>query len=323
MIFGITMSETKICTPEMLSDMHEKLSQAVKLYDQLLTQQVSQPRWRPSLPAMAPNVSDEKANPGYNPRHSSVNQWSPVQSQAPPTSEVLETARRQTQYQAPTSPVQEYRTVTGDPATTVVPAQTYSVAASPQQQQYQQPQWVQYQQPSAPNQVPPMSHGLQQPATSSQQPQRVNVSSLGAPQLQASQHQVPITQPSQPQADFHYWNPTPVIAPQQHAPSPPQSFVNVKSHPPSATSLSRHNTVSSYLTSPPAANSLVSRHHTVVIHAPTRQQAQHAQPVSPPSLPQFPAVPTAPPQSFSMYSAPTAPSGFPQKERKEALLIDL
>ncbi|KAK2459776.1 hypothetical protein APHAL10511_008208 [Amanita phalloides] len=31
---------------QMLTDMHEKLSQAVKLYDQLLTEQIAQPRWR-------------------------------------------------------------------------------------------------------------------------------------------------------------------------------------------------------------------------------------------------------------------------------------
>ncbi|EEB92803.1 hypothetical protein MPER_08635, partial [Moniliophthora perniciosa FA553] len=37
---------------QILSDMHDKLSQAVKLYDQLLSQQVAQPRWR-SPPASA------------------------------------------------------------------------------------------------------------------------------------------------------------------------------------------------------------------------------------------------------------------------------
>lgn len=61
----------------MLSEMHEKLSRAVKLYDQILTQQVSQPRWRTtSLGAQSHQAytATTVAPNGY------AGQWSPQTS---------------------------------------------------------------------------------------------------------------------------------------------------------------------------------------------------------------------------------------------------
>ncbi|KAF8907624.1 hypothetical protein CPB84DRAFT_1674768 [Gymnopilus junonius] len=66
---------------QMLSEMHEQLSQAVKLYDQILSQQLAQPRWRTtSVPAVTSPASYQQQasyNPSYAP--SGYTQWTPQQ----------------------------------------------------------------------------------------------------------------------------------------------------------------------------------------------------------------------------------------------------
>ncbi|KAF7796592.1 hypothetical protein EIP86_007773 [Pleurotus ostreatoroseus] len=60
---------------ELLSEMHEKLSQAVKLYDKLLTEQVSHPPWR---------ASTQPAPAGYAPQYQATSrQWSQPTAASP------------------------------------------------------------------------------------------------------------------------------------------------------------------------------------------------------------------------------------------------
>ncbi|KAH9923358.1 uncharacterized protein B0H18DRAFT_1015361 [Fomitopsis serialis] len=63
---------------QLLQEMHEKLSQAVKLYDNLLTQQVSRPTWQQA------STSYQQAN-GYTPQYRTAepvySQWNPPQPQ--------------------------------------------------------------------------------------------------------------------------------------------------------------------------------------------------------------------------------------------------
>src|ERR1700710_303733 len=60
---------------ELLAEMHDKLSQAVKLYDKLLTEQVSRPTWRRS-----PQQAHSAAAPMRQSTQTPVNgysQWAP------------------------------------------------------------------------------------------------------------------------------------------------------------------------------------------------------------------------------------------------------
>jgi len=71
---------------ELLTEMHEKLSQAVKLYDKLLTEQLSQPRWRAVPPAASPNVQSGPSgySAPYQPAPNSYGQWAgPSQATSP------------------------------------------------------------------------------------------------------------------------------------------------------------------------------------------------------------------------------------------------
>lgn len=54
---------------ELLTEMHDKLSQAVKIYDNILTEQVSHPSWRSGQPARAATQPAQQYN--------QYNQWSP------------------------------------------------------------------------------------------------------------------------------------------------------------------------------------------------------------------------------------------------------
>ncbi|KAJ8487448.1 hypothetical protein ONZ45_g14333 [Pleurotus djamor] len=83
---------------EMLSDMHEKLSEAVKLYDQLLTQQISHPRWRaPQTASYRPNA----ASPVASGSGTGYTQWAP---QSPQVTAATSQYQQQPAWQAPSSP---------------------------------------------------------------------------------------------------------------------------------------------------------------------------------------------------------------------------
>ncbi|KAJ6569478.1 hypothetical protein B0H19DRAFT_1135628 [Mycena capillaripes] len=323
---------------QMLSDMHDKLSQAVKLYDKLLTEQVVHPRWRSPQPVANPPY--QQANSSYSTGYNTVNGYSQWQAppnpvEAPPQppqqqqqytpraeaaqpqwfaqQQYAEPQQQQPQY-APQPPVQQYAPVPSAPP----PPQFVQSPASPP------PVQAQYQ--AGPSHLPPASYA---PQPQSQPP---------APSFQ--QHP---TYAQSPPPQNHYASPAPITSP-----PPPQS------HSPT---LSRHNTVTcASPSSPPVANnSYLARSstisHPVAPHQPVPQpqapqqqrppqqqtsyqpqyqqapQPQHQQPQyasSPaPTLPVFPVAPTSAPQSFSMYAPSMIPTTVPQPERKEALLIDL
>ncbi|CCM03709.1 uncharacterized protein FIBRA_05855 [Fibroporia radiculosa] len=83
-----------------LQEMHEKLSQAVKLYDNLLTEQVSRPAWR--SPSTVPSTSYQHVNAGYAPQYRPADgvygQWA-----AEPQAQTPVSPRTQGQYRAPES----------------------------------------------------------------------------------------------------------------------------------------------------------------------------------------------------------------------------
>ncbi|KAL1741694.1 hypothetical protein HDZ31DRAFT_44889 [Schizophyllum fasciatum] len=124
---------------QVLTEMHDKLSQAVKLYDQLLTRRVAQPQWRQSQAYQAQPQAYQPPSQTYQP-------W----SQAPPAEATSQYAspppqaqwQQESNYmaQTPTSP-----TVAVQPATVYQPQQTYQpqapVAYQPQASgTYQPPQ---------------------------------------------------------------------------------------------------------------------------------------------------------------------------------------
>ncbi|KAJ7451084.1 vacuolar sorting-associated protein Vps27 [Mycena latifolia] len=312
---------------QMLSDMHDKLSQAVKLYDKLLTEQVVHPRWRSPQPVANPPY--QQANSSYSTGYNTVNGYS--QWQAPPNP-----------VEAPPQPPQQ---------------QQYAPRQEPAQQQWlpQQPQYAepqQYAPPPPAQQYSPVPSAPPPPqfAPSPAQPQFQSGPSQAlppvsyAPQSQAQpsapsfqQQQRPISYAQSPPPQTQYIPSTPAqLPPQSHSPT-----------------LSRHNTVAyASPSSPPVDNNAyLARSNTFSHpvarqpvpqqqapppprHQPQPQQAyqQPAQPqpqqphyVSspPPTLPAFPVAPTSAPQSFPMYAPSLVPTSVPQPERKEALLIDL
>ncbi|KAF9221298.1 ubiquitin binding protein [Gyrodon lividus] len=332
---------------QLLSEMHEKLSQAVKLYDKLLTDQLSHPTWRHTSPqqARAPTL--------------------PVASAHVPNGYAQ--ANGYTQWTVPSSSV--YAPLRADPAQSQF-AQPVSVPQVPQppvSQSAYQPPYAQlastpgpsyaYQSPTMDSQhqmtSPPVSAQILQPLLTGSQGMQV-YQPVSIPQLTSPPQQNSPILVSQPQ-----------IQPPQSAPPPPQPLPQPQSLiqapppapalppplPPTTTSnLARSQTLTARpsISSPPphphpqpslARSSTLSHTHThVPSHARSYSQSQTARsqsqrqlsqplqlhphtPQANPLLPNFPVAPTSNPQSFDLYasSAPTAP---PQ-ERREEVLIDL
>ena len=98
---------------EILSDMHDKLSQVVKLYDQQLTEQVTHPRWESPQPVT--NTSYQQANSSYSMGYNTVNRYSQWAPQAQVTSAYQAPSELPRQPQFPQvayssgPPVQEYQ----------------------------------------------------------------------------------------------------------------------------------------------------------------------------------------------------------------------
>ncbi|KAJ7151703.1 hypothetical protein C8R46DRAFT_1166547 [Mycena filopes] len=151
---------------QMLSDMHDKLSQAVKLYDKLLTEQVVHPRWRsPSAfngrrPVEAPPQTPVQQQ--YAPRmEPSQPQWSSQQPQyaepqhqQPQYYSSTPAAPPPPQFVPPQAPAQQYQP--GPSHQTLPPsAPSFQLTAYPQspppQSQYASP-------PPATAHLPPQSH---------------------------------------------------------------------------------------------------------------------------------------------------------------------
>ncbi|KAL5534989.1 VPS27 [Sanghuangporus sanghuang] len=268
-----------------LSEMHDKLSQAVKLYDKLLTEQLSRPSWR----------STSQQEPArYNSVNGSYAQWTPSQQygapqvpQSPaPTNATYAPVRQLSYGTVPQTPVQ----------------QQYTSAPAPNQY-YSSP-------PSMPEQLPQQVQVL--PAPNTQYASYQQATSVPAAPVQA----IPSVQSPPPQSQTSstgpYSAPAPSVSSQpQYAQAPPVPAV------------SRQNTLS--YASPPSTQPTYaqssSQPSTQVqpqyYQAPPQTQAQTQ---VQPQLPHFPVAPTSNPQSFSLYGPTPA---LEQTERKEALLIDL
>lgn len=283
--------------------MHEKLSEAVKLYDRLLTEQVSHPPWRAS--ASARPVAAAGYAHQYQPSPAApTGQWSTVQQQV--TSPMTQPA--QTSYFNPQQAVPDRQPPNGVYATsssTEPYTQVYGTSQLPISLPAQSPraEYAQFSQnqPYAVTSPPPMSVHQYQTAPPPPETYLSNAPTPASVQSPLPQpQQVPPYQPPAVQS--------PPLAP-QHSPIPP----------PSQSPLTRHNTVS-YTPAPPAINSQVtylSRSKTMSHTTQQLQQLQQA--VVPPPMPNFPVAPTAPPEGYQTYSSPT-----PQPEpQREALLIDL
>lgn len=322
----------------MLSDMHHKLSEAVKLYDELLTKQIAHPRWRSPQPT---------AN-----QYEQTNSYSQWATSAPAT-----TSAYQPQPQLSQASHSNY----------LPPGQSQGVPLQPQWQspQYAQPSPQQYS--SIPGPAPPASvspQSLIQPqrrhSTYSEPPQVYQQPGLQSPvlppvSLSAQQYQYP--SPKQPQS------PPPIkyaaSPPPQHHLQQPQQPITVPMPP--SSSLNRAKSVSyayspppPQAVAPPIANGHLGRSSTVTAR-PTHgysQSLSHAQLVrqqqqqqqyqqqqiqqqlmqapAPPSniITEFPVVPTEAPHVYSMYGHVVSDAGggyvsTETHERKEAPLIDL
>ena len=289
----------------MLSDMHDKLSQAVKLYDQILTQQVAQPRRQTAVTSPTLYHQPQNFDTGYS-------QWAP-QVQADPTS-----------YLPPETPLSPHLSYTSHPTPAQLPQWNQPQYQYPQHQASSPPEMISASQTSEPQYAQPSQyqHYTSTPSTSQ------NVTSYS------------YNQPYSDMAVSVQSTPSAAFAPLVQSPPPTQYQPTPVSQPPIEPTLARPNSVS-YASATPVPH--VARNNTVASHAPTKQyqqqyqappQQQHQQqqqqqqsyriaspPPAPPSLPQFPVVPTTAPQPTLPIYGSMIPSGF--EERKEALLIDL
>ncbi|PFH48290.1 hypothetical protein AMATHDRAFT_65883 [Amanita thiersii Skay4041] len=310
---------------EMLADMHDKLSQAVKLYDQLLTEQVMHPRWRSPQSMAAHQAQASSVNgvaSGFQP------QWTAGNPQGASTG--------YTPVEAPHSPQTAYSRYPGHqqpqygqvaeqyPPETPISSQT--TPAPPQHQGYTDPSQYHY-------------------SASTPTPSQNLSPRHAAPQMQM-QHQTPISMASAVKSP-----PPPITS---HLASVPES-------PHLSPSLGRSNSISSYAPNAQAhqaGNTHLGRSHSISVpsarmhqqkpaqsvhqqhqqqhhyqrtpQAPPQQQQQQQAYAMPPSgppqqaLPHFPSVPTTTlPQPSSVYGS-SLHSGVVETEgRKEAMLIDL
>ncbi|KAI0761172.1 ubiquitin binding protein [Trametes elegans] len=276
---------------ELLIDMHEKLSQAVKLYDKLLTEQLSRPTWRAAPPPQA-----APAAPYGSPYQQPVNGAGYSQWQSGPQNHVQ-------QVTSPTAQTPSSSYFSPAPTAPQTNGVSYEQQQQQQQQQMYQPQTAPVLSPSSPS-ITQQRFGQESAPYGVMSPPPVSVPQYGAaptpaPAPVSYQPQQPVSQQPQQQQQ------------QQHAPPSP--------------TLSRHNTVASYHPAqqqqqPAAAapNTYLARANTLGASH-TVSQLHQLQQTSVP-LPSFPDAPSAPPQlqGYTAYSP-----GPPEPERKEALLIDL
>ncbi|THV01243.1 ubiquitin binding protein [Dendrothele bispora CBS 962.96] len=280
---------------QMLSDMHDKLSQAVKLYDQLLSEQVAHPRWR------SPQASAEP----YQPQTNGYTQWAPQQNNQ----------ASEPQAQSSYFPAAPPRDSQSTPKPQYYQQSTYSEAS----QHTQQPFSVPVSQPYA--SVPSSSYQPHQPATVSSPP-------ASLPQLHSppTQYAAP---PPQASPSLSRQNTVSYSYSHAHSPSPVNSTLarsNTIGARPEPNQQQQYQQQYSSQPQPQQAHQPPSQPQ------PQTQMQKLQQPyvASPPPaptpvapLPQFPIAPTSAPQAFPMYGS-SIPTGIAQtEERKEALLIDL
>ncbi|KAL1725296.1 vacuolar sorting-associated protein Vps27 [Schizophyllum commune] len=291
---------------EVLTEMHDKLSQAVKLYDQLLTQRVAQPQWRQSTYAQPPPQQ------GYSQQQPAYQQQT---TYAPPQQQQAYQPQQYSQWQQPqqvSAPVQQESTSYMAQATSSPPVAFQPLAS---QAAYQPPQSPISAQPSA----------YQQSFAATPAPPSIPHVTY-SPRFAADGASTPT-----PGIEQQQQNPTPTAP-------PPVSSSPVQGQP-----VRRSQTVS-VATQPAQAN--VQRSGTYAARSPSVQQSYQAPPRAsyqtpsgalpqgyqspvyqappPPSVNPmaFPVAPTSTPQSFPMYG-PSVPQGIVEEPRKEAALIEL
>ncbi|RPD59463.1 ubiquitin binding protein [Lentinus tigrinus ALCF2SS1-6] len=251
---------------QMLVDMHEKLSQAVKLYDKLLTEQLSRPSWRAG-PSAVPQQDTGAYAPQYQTVNGTYSQWHHQPSQ-----------------QVPATPVQPTSYFSPTPAPQANGAYATSPPAEQPQHQMFQPQTAPILSPSSPSIQP--RYGQEGLPYGAMSPPPVSVPQYGAaPTAAPAPLPVSFQQPSAASAP-----PAPPVQsqPQPHL-QPPQTQA------PSAPPLSRHNTLSGYQQQQSIANGYLARSNTVASSSHAPAQLQQLQQMSVP-LPSFPQVPNVVPQ---------------------------
>ncbi|KZT68819.1 ubiquitin binding protein [Daedalea quercina L-15889] len=276
---------------QLLQEMHEKLSQAVKLYDNLLTQQVSRPTWQSA------STNYQQANgyaPQYHPVEPVYNQWNVPQAQQP-------MSPGPSQASQPTYLGREQSVTNG----TYVMSQATEVQPQPMYQpSYQPSQMV-----TSPQ---PYSNSPYTQATPAS-PAPVTIPQYGAPPAPPSAVPYPPPTPAQPAA-------LPAMSPPQTTSAPAPPIASASSGAPGFQStLTRSHTVASHARpSDQQTQTYIVRHNTMS-HPPEQLQQLQQLSAPPPQLPNFPTVPTDSPQAYAGYGH----SISVEPERKEALLIDL
>ncbi|KAJ3843147.1 hypothetical protein F5878DRAFT_575653 [Lentinula raphanica] len=337
---------------QMLSDMHEQLSQAVRLYDQLLSQQVAHPRWRPpEASGMYQNPSTSYAPPvnGYSqwgpayqvpnsppqpqssyfptnaPPQQSQSQWYPQQPISPqmqqPQAASPSTTYPQSMYQAPT-PVPQVPQTSSSQQYSTIPQQQYTAPAPTVQPSSQLNS-------TSPTPVPQVhssqqytSAPVQQYSIPPQQQLTPSAPPMQPPSQVASVSPTPVPHAPQATSLQQYSSATPV---QQYSSLPQQQYAapttatpvpTSSQFTPDSASLSRQHTISyaSSATPQPPASSLA-RSHTVA--HPARNNAQQAYASQPytngPTRQSVPSAPSQPPQQqYQNSSVPSSVTSLAQ-----------
>ncbi len=194
---------------ELLTDMHGKLSEAVKLYDQLLTEQLAHPRWRQSQYQPQPPISYQPQTPVQASYAPQSQPYAPPQEYQPPSQTSYQPTYA-TSYATPTQSTYNPSYVAVDQGQMVqqsASAPPVSISSPPpvshpSQAQYSPsaPMPVSQPQYSAPTPSAPPSENLPvqtyQPPVHSPPPQQSNLSrhnTYSSPQSYSS----PVAQPSQ------------------------------------------------------------------------------------------------------------------------------
>lgn len=286
---------------ELLSEMHDKLSQAVKLYDKLLTEQVSRPTWRQSPQqthsAVAPmrQSTQTPANNGYS-------QWAPSHQVASSVSSPVFVPPRTDSAQYAPQPFISRPSLSTVPESEPQPHYSHYMAGPSQLYASEVPGPSLH--PTAPFASPSAPPQPQETPQFTSPPSSVSYLHPQTPASPPTPAHQPVSIPQFATAPLASPQPPPAPAPQPVA-QPPA---------PQSPTLTRHHTVSARAAvSPPPAH--LTRSSTLS-HAPRPQYQQPTQP----QLPQFPSAPKTVPQSYELY-APSPPSTIP--ERREELLIEL
>ncbi|KAG8938378.1 Vacuolar protein-sorting-associated protein 27 [Tulasnella sp. 419] len=343
---------------QILTDMHDKLSEAVKLYDRILTEQVNPARrynqyygaqqQRQSTMASAyPALASSVPGSSQQPPQMVPSQWSQQPSAVPPVQDYGQAYQQHQPEQSPYPPQQQrqysysqYQTPSAPPPP---PSTVPSAPHPPQQQQYQQPQQPMSPPPVSANVYPDQKFAHPQQYQHAQQaPMAASTASLPGTAISPPPQQVQQTYnlASIPSAPVTY-----AASPTPASPPPQQIASSFSPMPPPPTTYAPQPVVAAFPPPPSSSpvRSIVPPPSTIQQTAPTVPDptpvpsAQYA-PTSinpsyvasvhqtqPQNLPAFPLAPTTAPHNSSsafMYSSPpAAAAGIEQSQPKEAMLI--